>query len=94
MDGQAKQEVERKRYREFTVTPGICGFKVRIGCSEAYFQSASQVGSAITDYMLDPQGTERKYLNVDIRVGGSLEPPTQPCPTEPETRTVREFVNR
>jgi len=44
-DEQAKKEgeVERKRYREFTVTPGMCGFKVKIGCSEAYFSSAGDL---------------------------------------------------
>jgi hypothetical protein len=62
----------RKRYREFTVTPGLCGFKVRIGCSEAYFCLVGDLVKAIVDYLLDPQGTERKFQNEDIR----LAPPT------------------
>jgi hypothetical protein len=72
MDEQAKQEVDRKRYREFIVTPGLCGFKVKIGCSEVYFATAQQLGGAITDYLLDPDTTERKFQNGDIRRGGGV----------------------
>ena len=75
MDYQVKQEVERKRYREFTVTPGFCGFKVRIGRSEAYFGSVDNLVTAIENYLQNPQATERKFQNADIRIGGTLEPP-------------------
>jgi hypothetical protein len=70
MDEQAKKkaEVEPKRYREFTVTPGMCGFKVKIGCSEAYFSTAPQLSDAIAEYLFDPQGTTDKMISGDIRL--------------------------
>ncbi len=88
MDEQAKQEVERKRYREFTVTPGVCGFKVKIGCSEAYFGTTAALGDAITDYLADPITKERRLLNSDIRFGGPLAgapTPLRDCHDMPQT---------
>jgi hypothetical protein len=28
------------KYRKFVVVPGISGFKIKMGCSEAYFSTA------------------------------------------------------
>ncbi len=80
MDEQAKIEAkdERKRYREFTVTPGLTGFKVRIGCSELYFSNTSALIAEIHNYLNDPQKTERKFQNENIRLSGSMEPPPEP----------------
>jgi hypothetical protein len=71
---EAKNEVERPRYREFTVTPGLCGFKVKIGCSELYFEDVVQLGQHIANYLENPQKTERKFQEGDIRDnrGGGL----------------------
>jgi len=63
-----KEEGDRPRYREFTVTPGLRGFKVRIGCSEAYFSNADHALAAIQAYMRDPQRTEINVLGGDIRL--------------------------
>ena len=55
------------KYREFTVTPGIAGFKVRIGCSEAYFSDVWQLVNKITEYLNDPAGVEKQMLTDDQR---------------------------
>jgi hypothetical protein len=76
---EKKKEADRPRYREFTVTPGMCGFKVKIGCSEAYFEDVFRLGRAISDYLIDPQGVEKCFLGNDIRYNtaplpGRIEP--------------------
>jgi hypothetical protein len=71
---EREAKVERKRYREFTVTPGLRGFKVKIGCSEVYFADAIFTADAITDYLTNPQGTERKFLTMDIRLNSAPMP--------------------
>lgn len=63
---------DKKRYREFTVTPGMNGFKVKIGCSELYFSTAQELANAITAYLNDPQGTEQFYQQADQRWRGIL----------------------
>ena len=73
MDEDKKEE--RSLYREFTVTPGMVGFKIRIGCSELYFGDASSCLEAISGYMKTPQATERRYQRDDQRLGGNLEAP-------------------
>jgi hypothetical protein len=70
-----KREEERPRYREFTVTPGVCGFKVKIGCSEAYFKTALELADAIHLYLADPRGAERRFMSQDIRMGGGIAIP-------------------
>lgn len=69
-----KAELERKKYREFTVTPGVTGFKVKIGCSEVYFSDARVLAAAINDYLSDPQRTEQDFLRTDIRL--AVTPPS------------------
>jgi hypothetical protein len=59
MDEDEKEE--RSSYREFIVTPGIVGFKVRIGCSEAYFGNKDDLRQAICNYLNDPQTEEKRY---------------------------------
>jgi hypothetical protein len=91
MDPETNQECEksceeprRNQYREFTVTPGITGFKVKIGCSEAYFSSAEQLSTAIVAYLADPHGTERLYMTKDIRLTPCrLEGVNRPRQSEP-----------
>ena len=85
MDGLAKPEVKRRRYREFTVTPGMCGFKVRIGCCELYFDDAGALAAEITDYLDDPQQVERKFLENDARRVNEV-----PGPCDPTTKCTRE----
>ena len=58
---------EKKRYREFTITPGLKGFKVKIGCSECYFTNVHTLSAAISDYLIDPQGYEKDTLAMDHR---------------------------
>jgi len=62
-------------YRGFNVVPGIHGFKVVIGCSELYFGSAEALHRALTRYLDDPQGTEKRFMEDDIRYG-TLTPAT------------------
>ena len=63
------EKKEKKMYREFTVTPGIAGFKVKIGCSEVCFGDAESLGRAISVYLNDPQGVEKEFVNADQRIG-------------------------
>ena len=56
-----------KKYREFTVTPGMAGFKVKIGCSEVYFGDAKSLDLAISAYLKDPEAMEKKMTAGDIR---------------------------
>ena len=57
---------ERKSYREFTVTPGMVGFKVKIGCSEAYFGNATDLKNALSEYLDDPIAATKKYQNNQV----------------------------
>jgi hypothetical protein len=96
-EGQAKQEVDRPRYREFTVTPGLCGFKVKIGCSEAYFGGAADLLNAIEKYMDDPQKTERRFMSNDIRFSGGIGITAAPCDpaatlNRDEVRVIRDAI--
>lgn len=78
--------MEGKRYREFTVTPGITGFKVKIGCSEVYFSEASGLSLAITSYLSNPQAAEKEFLGRDMRFNGAIPTagPLNPYETTPE----------
>jgi len=55
------EKKEKKVYREFTVTPGIVGFKVKMGCTEASFGDAESLGMVIVEYLI---------INADQRFGG------------------------
>jgi len=68
------EKKEKKMYREFTVTPGIAGFKVKIGCSEVYFGGTESLGRAIVVYLNDPQGVEKEFINADQRIGMVPQP--------------------
>jgi hypothetical protein len=94
MDDQGKMEVKRDRYREFTVTPGLRGFKVKIGCSEVYFGDAMALCASISAYLHDPRGVEKEYQSKDIRMGGGVPVdgdacrPPSPIREEPTVNSV------
>jgi hypothetical protein len=73
------------KYREFTVTPGLVGFKVKIGCTEAYFGDKDSVGKAIAAYLNDPVATENEYLKSDMRNYNAppVDEPGRPPQEEP-----------
>jgi hypothetical protein len=80
MNEQEKiKEVERMRYRSFTVIPGLHGFKVKIGCSEVYFSTAQDVQREINNYFNDPNGTSRKFQREDIRFECMPQPTLVSC---------------
>ena len=87
MDEEMKKEEVRKTYREFTVTPGMSGFKVKIGCSEVYFTTAEKCALAVHGYLLNPQETEKLYQSTDQR-GNKLA-----CPTENDVVSDRARAN-
>lgn len=66
---EKRKEAERLRYREFTVTPGMVGFKVKIGGSETYFSDAGSLAVAIGEYLEDPDDIEARYRQKDQRYG-------------------------
>jgi hypothetical protein len=53
------------KYRNFSVTAGLRGFKVAIGCKEAYFSTVTEMEKAIHDYLENPEETEKKFLEGD-----------------------------
>jgi hypothetical protein len=66
--GVVEERRRKMKYREFTVTPGMVGFKVSIGCRDAYFGDKDSVGKAIVDYLNDPQRVEEVYIEEDIKM--------------------------
>lgn len=72
------------------MTPGLCGFKVKIGCSELYFSGAGALAAEIQNYLADPQETKLKFQSADNRVNGGIPVPDQ---TEPESETIPGFPN-
>lgn len=61
------------RPRPITVQPVLNGFVVDIGCQRLAFQSAAQLGAAITEYYTDPAKTEKTYIT--NKVNDTLEGP-------------------
>jgi hypothetical protein len=47
--------------RDFTVKKGVMGYIVTIGCQSAGFSNKQDLLAAITEYISDPQATEKKY---------------------------------
>jgi lipopolysaccharide/colanic/teichoic acid biosynthesis glycosyltransferase len=73
MDDGAKMEKtkqQKDRWRAFSVTPGIVGWKIVIGCTEAYFGSAEDCRMAIDQYLTRPRSTEEIYMQNDQRFNG------------------------
>jgi hypothetical protein len=58
------------KFRPFEVTPGVSGFKVRVGCSELYFSTPHELKKAISLYLTNPVAVEEAYLKKDIRYSG------------------------
>ena len=65
---------DRKWYRTFTVTPGLAGFEVKIGCSKVYFSNARECANEIMRYMQSPQETEKDYQGSDHRLNQAVDP--------------------
>lgn len=49
--------------RDFTVKKGVMGYIVTIGCQVAGFTTKEDLLKAITEYVGDPEATEKKYYN-------------------------------
>lgn len=67
--------------REFTVKKGVIGFVVVIGCQVAGFSDKSDLIAALTEYINDPEATEKKYCYKDAdypNVQGVPQPITEP----------------
>jgi hypothetical protein len=47
--------------RDFTVKQGVMGYIVTIGCQVAGFSNKEDLLKAITEYVNDPEATEKKY---------------------------------
>jgi hypothetical protein len=47
--------------RDFTVKKGVMGYVVNIGCQTAGFSNKKDLIAAITEYVNDPEKTEKKY---------------------------------
>jgi hypothetical protein len=46
---------------DFTVKKGVMGYIVTIGCQTAGFSNKEDLLKAITEYVNDPEATEKKY---------------------------------
>jgi len=44
-----------------TITPGVRGFVVQIGCQVCGFSNVQDLREALNEYLGDPEGCERKY---------------------------------
>lgn len=53
--------------RAFTVTPGVKGFVVQIGCQVAGFSNANDLLLSITEYLNDPDGMEERLYSAPMR---------------------------
>jgi hypothetical protein len=51
--------------RDFTVKKGVMGYIVTIGCQVAGFTTKDDLLKAITEYVNDPEATEKKYNNIE-----------------------------
>lgn len=49
--------------RDFTVKQGVRGYIVNIGCQVAGFTTKEDLLKAITEYVNDPEATEKKYYS-------------------------------
>jgi hypothetical protein len=49
--------------RDFTVKQGVMGYIVTIGCQVAGFTTKEDLLKEITEYVNDPEATEKKYYN-------------------------------
>ena len=47
--------------RDFQVKKGVMGYIVTIGCQVAGFTTKEDLLKAITEYVNDPEATEKKY---------------------------------
>ena len=47
--------------RDFTVKKGVMGYIVTIGCQVAGFSNKEDLLKAISEYVNDPEATEKKY---------------------------------
>lgn len=67
--------------RQFSVTPVLNGFIVAIGCQTVVFESNSALLDAIRDYLHDPEGTERSFLDSalhPLKTYAGVAPPIPP----------------
>ena len=71
--------------REFTVTSGVRGFCVRIGCQIAGFSTKEDLLVALTEYITDPEATEKKYYSSKECV----EPTQVACEPNRESNLLR-----
>jgi hypothetical protein len=53
--------IRRDEMRAFTVQTGVMGYVVSIGCQVAGFSNKKDLIKAITEYIKDPEATEKKY---------------------------------
>jgi hypothetical protein len=74
------------KFRPFEVIPGLSGFKVKIGCSEAYFSTAHELKKAISLYLTNPQAVEEAYMKGDLRY--RMEPIAVPEPPQEASRSL------
>jgi hypothetical protein len=60
--------------RQFTVSKGLMGYVVNIGCQTCGFTTKEELIYAITDYINDPKGMEKKYYSDRYRISKGLDP--------------------
>lgn len=68
--------------REFAVKQGVRGFIVQIGCQKAGFSTKEDLLEAITEYVNNPEETEKRYYN-----GPSVIARVETCGDEEERPT-------
>jgi hypothetical protein len=63
-----KEARPRKKYRDILITPGMVGFKVKIGCAELYYANPKTLLKDLVRYLREPDITTREFLSKDQRL--------------------------
>lgn len=64
--------------RQFTVQKGVMGYVVTIGCQVAGFSTKEDLIKAITEYVTDPEATEKKHYPTNQLAGVPPQPDPEP----------------
>ena len=56
----------RSKARTVVIQPMHYGYVVRLDCHEFAFESADRALNYVTEYLKDPQGTEKKWWNKEL----------------------------
>lgn len=65
--------------RDFIVKKGVRGYVVNIGCQVAGFSNTQDLIEALTEYIKNPEETEKKYYGLVLPDGPTSPPDNDNC---------------